>query len=223
VVAADRPLVAGHPWPLFNLRLRTNRLELRLPTDDELVELCQLARAGIHPPESMPFSVPWTDKPSPQFERDFLRFHWNSRASWEPDNWSLDLGVWVDGRLAGTQGLFARNFAVIRTVGTGSWLGRKFQGQRIGREMRAAVLALAFDHLGAEWATSTAFVDNHASASVSRALGYKEDGRDRAAPRGPARELVRYRLTVERWRAGPRPAVEVGGLEAALELFGVES
>ena len=37
-------------WPLFGLRLRTEHLELRLPTDDELIELLDLARAGIHPP-----------------------------------------------------------------------------------------------------------------------------------------------------------------------------
>ena len=31
--------MSGHPWPLFDLRLRTPRLELRLPTDDDLLEL----------------------------------------------------------------------------------------------------------------------------------------------------------------------------------------
>ena len=38
----------------------------------------------------------------------------------------------------------------MRTVGTGSWLGRPYQGRGIGKEMRGAVLALAFDGLGAE-------------------------------------------------------------------------
>jgi hypothetical protein len=31
----------GHPWPLFDLRLRTPGLELRLPTDDEGVDRCR--------------------------------------------------------------------------------------------------------------------------------------------------------------------------------------
>ena len=62
-----------HPlWPLFDLRLRTERLELRLPNDDEIAQLCEVARAGIHDPEEMPFAFPWTDKPSPRFEREFL-------------------------------------------------------------------------------------------------------------------------------------------------------
>jgi hypothetical protein len=41
--------------PLFALRIRTPRLELRFPTEAELVELYGVAAAGIHPPEEMPF------------------------------------------------------------------------------------------------------------------------------------------------------------------------
>ena len=71
----------AHPlWPLYDLRLRTERLELFLPNEDELVELCQLARAGIHPPDEMPFAIPWSIKPSPRFEREFIQFHWGTRA-----------------------------------------------------------------------------------------------------------------------------------------------
>src|SRR5207249_2284686 len=39
------------------IRLRTPRLELRVPTSDEVDELFEIARAGIHPPEEMPFAV----------------------------------------------------------------------------------------------------------------------------------------------------------------------
>ncbi|MBV8081300.1 MAG: GNAT family N-acetyltransferase, partial [Actinobacteria bacterium] len=47
--------------PLFGLRITTPRLELRFPTLDELVELANVARAGVHPPDTMPFRVAWTD------------------------------------------------------------------------------------------------------------------------------------------------------------------
>jgi hypothetical protein len=39
--------MSAHPWPLFDLRVRTPNLELRLPTDDDLLELARVARAGI--------------------------------------------------------------------------------------------------------------------------------------------------------------------------------
>jgi hypothetical protein len=56
-------------------------------------------------------------------------------------------------------------------------------GHGIGKELRATVLSLAFDHLGAEYATSGSFVDSPASARVSLALGYEENGRDVLSPR----------------------------------------
>lgn len=211
----------SQPWPLFDLRLRTERLQLRLPTEEEVVELLSVAKAGIHPPEVMPFAVAWTDIPSPAFDRQFLQYHWRTRATWSPEAWTLDLGVFLDGRPIGTQGLFATEFPVLRTVNTGSWLGLRDQGRGIGREMRQAVLALAFDHLGARYAESSAFVDNPASAAVSRAIGYDENGRTLKAPRGEARDLVRYRISAEQWRARSRPSVEVVGLGGCLELFGV--
>jgi len=47
--------------PLFALRIRTPWIELRLPTRDELVTFARVAQAGIHPPETRPFWVAWTD------------------------------------------------------------------------------------------------------------------------------------------------------------------
>ena len=181
------PSVDGHPWALYDLRILTERLELRLPTEDELYGLMEIARRGIHDPADMPFGFAWTDQPSPQFERSFMQYHWSTRANWSPGKWVLDLGVWLDGQLLGTQGIDAENFAVLRTVSTGSWLSREFQGQGVGREMRQAVLGFAFDHLGAVWAKSGSFRDNPASAAVSRAVGYEEDGMEVLAPRGEPR------------------------------------
>lgn len=210
----------GHPWALYDLRIWTERLELRLPNEDELYQLLEIARSGIHDPNEMPFGFAWTDQPSPQFERSFLQYHWSTRASWSPGKWSLDLGVWWEGRLVGTQGIDAENFGVLRQVSTGSWLARQFQGQGVGKEMRQAVLAFAFDQLGAVWAKSGSFRENPASAAVSRAVGYEEDGFEIHAPRGEPRELVRWRMHVEQWRARERPRVEVAGLERCWDMFG---
>jgi RimJ/RimL family protein N-acetyltransferase len=215
------PPVAHPLWPLFDLRLRTGNLELRLPTDDDLVALLAVAREGIHPPEEMPFGVAWTDMPSPEFERSFARFHWSSRANWKPAEWTLPFGVFFNGLPAGVQDINAREFAVLRTVSTASWLGSGFQRRGIGRAMRQAVLALAFDHLGAEVAMSDAFVDNVASRKVSEAIGYEPNGYNRLAPRGKPRETQLYRLTLEGWRSRPRPKVEVEGLGGCFDMFGL--
>ena len=135
----------GVPWPLFGLCSRSARLELRPPTDDDLLALLEVARAGIHDPATMPFAIAWTDLRGEAFDQGFLRFYWGTRASWTVDSWSLPLAVYLDGRPIGVQEVRATNFHTDRIVDTGSWLGVRFQGQGFGTEMRAAVLAFAFD------------------------------------------------------------------------------
>jgi RimJ/RimL family protein N-acetyltransferase len=202
--------------PLFGLRIRTPRLELRLPTESELNELYELAAAGIHPPGEMPFGVAWTD----DLTRDsFLAYHHSLRESWTPEAWKVDLGTWVDGVLAGVQGIGADDYAERRTIGTGSWLGDRFQAQGVGTEMRTAVVELAFRELGAAAVTSSAFETNAASRRVSEKLGYSVVGREFISPRGTPQPHVLLRLERERWSGAPF-AVEVGGVEPCLPLFG---
>lgn len=202
--------------PLYGLRLRTPRLELRLPDDDELVELFTLAAAGIHPPEEMPFGVAWTDDLT---RKSFLAYHRSSRETWTPESWKIDLGTWVDGVLAGVQGIGADAYAENRTIATGSWLGSRFQGRGIGTEMRAAVVELAFRELGAAAVTSSAFEANAASRRVSEKLGYRIVGRETMSPRGVPEPHLLLRLDRNEWRGQPLD-VEVEGLAACLALFG---
>ncbi len=202
--------------PLFGVRLRTPRLELRLPTHEELVELRELARAGIHPREEMPFAIAWTDEP--YSEEWVVAFHEQQREAWRPDAWDLELGVWANGELAGVQGLFAKDFAESRAVGTGSWLGQRFQSRALGTEMRTAVLELAFRGLGAEVARSGAVEGNAASLRVSEKLGYRVVGSGRVSPRGVEVEHTDVELRREDWR--PPFAVEIEGLGNCLPLFG---
>jgi RimJ/RimL family protein N-acetyltransferase len=208
-------------WPPYRLRLRTGDLELRVPTEAELPAFVAAADAGIHPPEEMPFGIPWTDQPTPQRHRSSYQWWMRSRALWQPDDWTLTLAVWVDGEPAGFQDIGAQAFATLRTVHTGSWLGSRFQGHGVGKLMRQAALALAFDHLGAEVAESAAFLDNPASIGVSLGVGYQANGIGRMAPRGTVRDQQRFRMTVADWRSRPRPAVEVDGLDACVEMFGI--
>ena len=209
-------------WPLFRLRLRTERLVLRMPTDDELVALMAVAREGIHPPDEMPFAVPWSVLPSPEFERGFLKHWWLMRATWSPEQWVLNLMIELDGVPIGSQGIGADGFPIHRTVHTGSWLGRAYQGRGLGKEMRAAVLGFAFDGLRARVAETSALLDNAASNGVSRSLGYQENGFGSIAPQGIARQTQNFRMTDEVWRSRPRPALTIEGLDACLDMFGVE-
>jgi RimJ/RimL family protein N-acetyltransferase len=201
--------------PLFGLRLRTSRLELRLPADSELERLREVALAGVHPPEFMPFSVAWTDDPALS---DFLAYHELLRRDWSVDEWHLELGVWLEGELVGAQGVGSERFAETRTVATGSWLGQRFQRRGVGTEMRTAVLELAFQGLGAELARSGALDGNAASLRVSEKLGYRVAGRSACSPRGVEVGHTDLELRREDW--SPPFPVEIEGLERCLPLFG---
>ncbi|WP_037604419.1 GNAT family N-acetyltransferase [Streptacidiphilus rugosus] len=210
-------------WPLLGLRVTTPRLELRLPDDDELAELAELAAGGVHEPDRMPFLVPWTDLPPAERARSVVQHHWLCRGNWTPDDWALNLAVFVDGRVAGLQTVAGRRFAVLREIDTGSWLGRRFQGQGIGTEMRAAVLHLGFAGLGAVQATSGALEDNASSFAVSQKHGYEPDGVSRHVVRGVPVTSRRLRLTRERWKARAQVEVSISGLAPCLPMFGAAS
>ena len=213
------PLEAA--WPLFGLRIRSEHLVLRLPTDDDLPAMLELAKGGIHPPDEMPFGVAWTDAKGADFDRGYVQHHWRWRGIWRREEWWLNLMVERDGRPIGAQTISGEDFAVHRVVDTGSWLGLAHQGQGFGKEMRSAVLSFAFDALGARAATSSAFFDNSGSIAVSRSLGYEDDGRGVLAPRGVSRETQRFRMTAESWRSRPRPNVVIDGFEACRGMFGL--
>lgn len=208
-------------WPLFGLEVRTPRLTLRYP-DDQLVDaLAGLAAQGIHDRATMPFVEPWTDGEPPFLQRGAMQWHWRCRAEWRPEAWQCPFAVVVDGEPVGVQDLFAKDFAALREVETGSWLVARRQGEGIGTEMREAVLHLAFAGLGASYALSGAWHDNAASLAVSRRLGYAEAGRRRALRRGEPDWLVGLRLDRATWERTRRSDIEVAGLERCRDLFGV--
>jgi RimJ/RimL family protein N-acetyltransferase len=197
-VAGQRTAATAY-WPLFDLVVRTPRLELRLLREDDVPAMVELIDSGIHDPGMMPFWVPWTDAEPRQRSRDAVQWMWRHRAHWSPDNWTLTSGVFVDGTLVGVQDLGAEHFRAVRSVETGSWLGRAHQGQGIGREMREAILHLAFAGPEAEEALSGAFEDNAASLATSRAVGYEENGEARNRRRNGSGRTIRFRLGRPAW------------------------
>jgi len=138
--------------------------------------LADLAIKGIHDPDFMPFSTPWSIAPAAEMPRGVAQFHWGQRANFSPAKWGTDLAVLLDGELVGSQGFSTKDFLVTRIGETGSWLGREFHGRVIGTAMRKVICAFIFDHLDAELITSGAYADNQSSLAVSRKCGYQKNG-----------------------------------------------
>jgi RimJ/RimL family protein N-acetyltransferase len=195
---------------------------LRGATDELLEELVPIVREGIVREDEMPFDDPISHyEQSPTREWRWLRGVWTARARVEPAFWRLPLVVEVDGSIAGMQDLIAEDFLTFGAVTTFSWLAPQTRGYGIGREMRAAVLHLAFAGFGAHEATSEAFLDNDASNAISRSLGYEENGLNWATRRGQPYRLRRWMLTRARWEAAQRTDITVRGVEECLPVFGL--
>ena len=203
-------------WPLRGLKLKTDRLELRLPTCDELLELATLA------PEDLETNPAW---PAPAGAAQptataVLQWYWRALGEWKLDHWRLPLAVWFESGLVGFQELEAERFSTLAAVESSSWLVAKARGLGVGKEMRAAVLNLAFDHLGAKVATSGAWESNVSSLGVSRALGYTDNGwfvHDHLGRIGRQQRVILER----QHRDGARWPTAVVGLDSCRGWFGV--
>jgi len=206
-------------WPPFGLVVRTRRLEWRLPREDEFAAIVELADQGIHDPATMPFFVPWTDVEPVERARSSAQHLWRHRANWSADRWTFTGAAFVNGEPIGMQDMAAEHFQAVRSVESGSWLGRAHQGRGLGREMREAMLHLAFEGLGAEEALSGAFEDNAASLATSRAIGYEENGEARGKRRDGSGRTIRFRLGRGAWESRRREDVEIVGLEGCLDMF----
>jgi RimJ/RimL family protein N-acetyltransferase len=209
-------------WPPAAVVVRTPRLELRWPSSDDLVALATLAAEGIHDEGFMPFGSPWSVGAPAEVAGNVLRWHWRTWSEWDPEKWSWNPVAVVEGRVVGTQGVAATAFGVTRTVESGSWLGRAHQGQGLGKEMRAAMLHLAFAGLGAEQAYTGAFEDNEPSLRVTRGLGYRPNGERTMAVQGRRRRELLFTLPRADWEQTRRCDIELEGVEAARPMFGLD-
>jgi RimJ/RimL family protein N-acetyltransferase len=207
-------------WPLTGLRLHTGELTLRPVTETDLHLLGALLPDDVEldPSAPRPFGLTGRAERAVVLRQEY----WRHLGAWTPSAWRLPLLVLLSGEPVGFQELEGKDdFLVRRIVDSSSWLIKSARGRGIGRAMRSAILALAFEGLGAEAAVTEAWHDNAASLGVSRALGYVDDGtRDHPRSAGTDR-MVGLRLDRAAWHARPRPPVRIEGLDACRHLFGV--
>jgi RimJ/RimL family protein N-acetyltransferase len=207
-------------WPMFDIRLTTPDLELRHLTE---VDLGPLAAILSEDAEQDPSSTTYPGL-DPARVRGVVvhQDYWRARGNWRPESWALSFGVFRGGELVGYQGLEGDDFATLRTVDSSSFLTPPARGHGFGKQMRAAVLTLAFGALGARFAITSAWSDNDASLGVSRALGYVDNGVTVHRRGETAGEMVHLRLTRERWlTSGWAERITVEGVEECMTFFGL--
>ena len=195
------------PWPLHDLRLTTPDLELRGLTEKWALRLADLVPDDLEADPRLAHASPTAD---------VLQAYWRNLGLWQPHSWVLPFVVLHRGEPVGLQALEADDLRDRGVVDTHSWLVAGVRGLGLGKQMRCAVLELAFGGLGARWAITEAWSDNAASLGVSRSLGYADNGVDVHAG---GRVMQRLLLDASTWT--PPWPVTVEGLEPCLGLLGV--
>jgi RimJ/RimL family protein N-acetyltransferase len=205
---------------MSDIRLATPDLRLRHLTEADLPAVAAILPADAEQDPALT-TYEGLDPAGNRAVRVYQSY-WRSLGLWRPESWMLTFGAFHDGNLVGCQALEGDDFATLRTVDSWSFLSQAVRGRGFGKQMRAAVLTLAFGHLGARFAVTSAWADNHASLGVSRSLGYADNGVTAHRRGEGAGEMAHLRLTEGRWAASDWPRqVTVSGVEACLPYFGL--
>lgn len=202
---------------LRDLRIVTSRLQLRLADSSEWQTYAAAIAGRVVPPESTHFVGAWAQLVSPRFEQEFVAARDRTLSTCTRDRWGIELGAFAGTQLVGQASLYARDWPVSREVITASGVHPDRRARGLGTEMRAAVLLLAFDVLGANVAWSGASVDNVASNRISEKLGYELVGHETKRTGAGDVLFTRLRLAADAWI--PSTAVRVVGDERVRALL----
>jgi RimJ/RimL family protein N-acetyltransferase len=211
----------AHPyWPLFDLELTTPDLHLRPMREADLVSV-----AGIMPPdlELDPAATRYAVDDE-QVSRGIVpcQHYWKAFGTWHPQAWRLNFTVFAGDEMIGVQELEGNDFPTLGTVDSSSWLASGVRGRGYGKQMRSAILALAFGPLEAREAITSAWHDNHASLGVSRALGYRDNGQSLHKRDDTVDVMMHLRLTRDDWLTGAAlREIRIRGFDECRALFGL--
>ncbi len=209
-----------HLWALHGIRLVTADLTLTVMTEADLATVLTVLPADV---ELNPHATHYGALDDDDNRRAVVvQGYWRALGLWSPTDWMLPMVARRAGAVVGVQWLEGPDYLSDRTVDSSSWLVPAARGRGFGRQMRAAVLTLAFGALRAEAAVSSAVMTNVASLGVSRSLGYEPTHTSVLAHSGETLQYVR--LGVRRWQAGGWAGrTRVEGAAAALPFFGLEA
>jgi RimJ/RimL family protein N-acetyltransferase len=207
-------------WPLFDLRITTPDLVLRPMLEADLGTVSDLLPADLElDPAATRYAV--TDE---HRSRGIITHqgYWKAFGTWQPSAWRLGFVVLSGDEIVGFQELEGNDFLLLRTVDTSSFLIPSVRGRGFGKQMRRAVLALAFGPMEAAAAITSAWHDNHASLGVSRALGYQPNGESLHAREGHSDVMIHLRLRRSDWLdADLGRDIEIREFDPCRFLFGM--
>lgn len=194
----------GGRFRRVRLPIRTARLSLRLPRPSDVPELTRYFR-------DRRILRPLTVRRAPFSRADEVRFVRGARRGAARGEFlRLAITLRDTGELVGGIGLEGRPWETGRGW-TGYWLAPRHWHRGYGSEAASAVFRLAFRELGLHRIDAEVFEFNRRSARLLRRLGFRREGRRRAAVRRGGRwvdelqfGLLRDEFRPYRGRRSPR-------------------
>lgn len=203
---------------LFNIKIATTRLELRIPKNEEIQKLGKVLSEGIQK-EGEPHFMDESHykKSAEEHAKGLQEFVHKSINEWNKDNWHIPFAVFYEGKAIGLVTMFSHDFPIARGFGCSYWIGLAYQGKGLGTEAFQTVLSFGFDGLNAREAYAGAYSDNTASLKLMEKLGFIFNGEYWVARQGQAVKDKRMRLPREQWKKPENVTIE--GFESCKDLF----
>lgn len=205
---------------LFNISIKTSRLNLRVPKDKEFEQLGQVVSDGIQKPDEPHFQSEGLYNKTPEEGtkglKEFVEGHINN---WSKEDWQLPFAIFYEDRPIGLITMYSKQFPITRGFGASYWIGLPYQGKGLGTEALNAILTLGFDGLSAREAYCGTWSDNIASLRMMEKLGFVFNGEYWMNRNGEAVKDRRMRLPKESWIKSEN--ISINGLDERFEIFGV--
>lgn len=169
--------------------------ELRLHQDRHAEELFALVDRNR---EYLREWLPWLDSTiTVEDEQAFIKASLEAFARGQ----LLPLGIWHQGKLAGTIGLVGID-AVGRKGEIGYWISEDQQGKGLITRACSAVLSYGFDELGLNRIIIRAAVENSRSRAVPERLGFTYEGTERQSEwhYDHFKDVAVYSMLADEWR-----------------------
>lgn len=187
--------------PLYNIAIKTPRLELRVPRQNEIEKLAQILTNGIQKADEPHFMEDKLyGKSLEENTKGLQEFIDKGMNEWDKEDWHLPFAVFYEGKPIGLVTMFSHNFPITRGFGVSYWIGLSFQGKGLGTEAFQGVLSFGFDGLDAQEAYAGAYSDNIPSLHLMEKLGFVFNGEYWMARQGKAVKDRRMRLPRENWK-----------------------
>ncbi len=201
---------------LYEITIKTPKLELRLPNSSDAEELAQVLTNGIQKENEPHFMEENLYGKSVEDNTKWLReFIGKSIKEWNKEDWHIPFAVFYKGKVIGLVTMFSHNFPITQGYGISYWIGLQYQGHGLGTEAFQALLFFGFVGLGAQEAYAGAYSDNIPSLHLMEKLGFVFNGEYWMARQGKAIKDRRMRLPKENWIKPTN--INIGGLEQLSE------